>query len=204
MKTCTSCGSANGDGSVSCQWCGATLPATEPGAAPKDAPLPAPPGWAGPLQQYTHSGLRYLLGYTPSSFGIWDRERPEAPVETFPRTDEGWRAAWLRYSALEPTNVDVGLGVGVPGAGANVATHPTGDVPPPPPGWPTRTRTRGTVSGWWWILPIVMGWLGGLIAWLVVRDDDPQTARWMLIVGIAITVVGTLLVILPYASLTSR
>jgi hypothetical protein len=43
------------------------------------------------------------------------------------------------------------------------------------------------VSGAWWLLPIFMGWLGGVIAWLVNRDVDPQRARAMLITGIVVS-----------------
>jgi uncharacterized Tic20 family protein len=50
------------------------------------------------------------------------------------------------------------------------------------------------VSGAWWLLPILLGWLGGFIAWIVNKDNDPKTARNMLIVGIAISLVGFLLV----------
>jgi hypothetical protein len=45
------------------------------------------------------------------------------------------------------------------------------------------------VSGAWWLLPIFMGWLGGLIAWLVNRGLDPGRARSMLITGIAVSAV---------------
>jgi hypothetical protein len=45
------------------------------------------------------------------------------------------------------------------------------------------------VSGAWWLLPIFIGWIGGLIAWLVNKDVDPKQARAMLITGIAISAV---------------
>jgi hypothetical protein len=57
--------------------------------------------------QYTHSGFRYVLGYAAESFGIWDRQSPGGPVETFPRTDDGWRRAWIRFVGLEPGHVPV-------------------------------------------------------------------------------------------------
>ncbi len=57
--------------------------------------------------RYSHSGYRYVLGYDPDHFGIWDRQSPSTPAETFPRTDEGWRDAWLRFVALEPKHVEV-------------------------------------------------------------------------------------------------
>src|SRR5207247_4380014 len=47
-------------------------------------------------------GQRFLLGDGSGSFGIWDRASPGAPVERFPRTDEGWAQAWTRYASLEP------------------------------------------------------------------------------------------------------
>ena len=45
------------------------------------------------------------------------------------------------------------------------------------------------VSGAWWLLPIFIGWIGGLIAWLVNKDVDPKQARAMLVTGIASSVV---------------
>jgi hypothetical protein len=60
--------------------------------------------------QYTHSGTRYLLGYGKTFFGIWDRQNPAAPVERFPRTDEGWASAWRRYTQIEKHFTEVGLG----------------------------------------------------------------------------------------------
>jgi len=50
------------------------------------------------------------------------------------------------------------------------------------------------VSGAWWLLPILMGWVGGLIAWLVNKDADPKVARSMLITGIAISAVWIILI----------
>jgi hypothetical protein len=69
--------------------------------------------------QYTHSGSRYLLGYGRTFFGIWDRQSPGAPLERFPRTDDGWAQAWRRYTQIENTFAEVGLGHGgAPGAAA--------------------------------------------------------------------------------------
>jgi hypothetical protein len=53
------------------------------------------------------------------------------------------------------------------------------------------------VPGWWWLLPIFLGWLGGVIAYFVWKDKNPQTAKNMLVVGIVITVIG---VIINFAS----
>ncbi|HEU4832708.1 MAG TPA: hypothetical protein VFU18_08380, partial [Actinomycetota bacterium] len=58
---------------------------------------------------------------------------------------------------------------------------------------PAQPQRR--VSGAWWLLPIFMGWLGGLIAWLVNKDVDPKRARAMLVTGIAISAVVVILLV---------
>ena len=75
--------------------------------------------------RYTHSGYRYVLGYAADVFGIWDRQSPAQPTERYPRTDEGWRQAWLRFVALElnHTSVDeAGTGTDTPAGGADSGT----------------------------------------------------------------------------------
>jgi hypothetical protein len=66
--------------------------------------------------RYTHSGYRYVLGYSADAFGIWDRQSPAQPTERFPRTDDGWRQAWLRFVALEPNHTAVDQSGGAPAA----------------------------------------------------------------------------------------
>ncbi len=63
-----------------------------------------------PRIEFTHSGDRYLLGYTDAFFGIWDRQAPDQPSERFPRTDDGWREAWQRYVAIERNWMDLRTG----------------------------------------------------------------------------------------------
>ena len=96
----------------------AEAPGTEPVAG--TATPPAAAAGADPVT-YTHSGYRYVLGYGADSFGIWDRQSSGAPAETFPRTDDGWRSAWIRFVGLEPNHVAVGAGGPSP-APAPVAT----------------------------------------------------------------------------------
>jgi len=90
---------------------------------PRNAPIEqrSSPGAGDPgdvvALQYSHSGRRYLLGYGKTFFGIWDRESAAEPAFRFPRTDEGWREAWQRFSGLEPNSTDVGIGGSAPGSG---------------------------------------------------------------------------------------
>jgi hypothetical protein len=101
-------------------------------ASPSPPPMSSPIDPAGTTTgpsasaQYTHSGYRYVLGYAADLFGIWDRQTPTSPVETFPRTDEGWRSAWTRFANLEPNNVPVGAGNGTTTGSGVAMSQPTG------------------------------------------------------------------------------
>jgi hypothetical protein len=107
----------------------APVPAAQPKVEPAQAQAPAEaapePASAQPAAQaapaaaapapeakieFTHTGSRYLLGYAPDHFGIWDRNTPQQPVETFPRNDDGWAAAWARYAAIETSWMDLRTG----------------------------------------------------------------------------------------------
>lgn len=138
---------------------------------------------ATPLQ-YTHSGKRFLLGYGTDFFGIWDREQADpGPVERFTRDDPGWASAWSRFSSLEPDHVVVGLaGVGrTQGTPANEVAGRS-----PATGAPASPEIRRT----WWLLPLFLGWIGGVIAWFALRRRDPRLAALMFVAGIISNVVG--------------
>ena len=83
-------------------------------SAPEPAVAQAAPAAAAPAPEakieFTHTGSRYLLGYAPDHFGIWDRNTPQQPVETFPRNDDGWAAAWARYASIETSWMDLRTG----------------------------------------------------------------------------------------------
>ena len=51
--------------------------------------------------------------------------------------------------------------------------------------YPERPR-----SNWWFLLPIFLSWIGGVIAYFVLRHDDPRKAKNCLYLGIALTVIG--------------
>ena len=106
----------------------AARPSVEPATTPEPtaqtaaaaAPEQAAPAAAAPVAatapateakiEFTHTGSRYLLGYAPDHFGIWDRNTPQQPVETFPRDDDGWAAAWARYATIETSWMDLRTG----------------------------------------------------------------------------------------------
>jgi hypothetical protein len=75
---------------------GATATTVTPTAAP---PASAP--------TFTHAGKRFILGYAPDYYGIWDRLAPGPPLQRYALNDEGWRNAWLQFVAWEPAPVPV-------------------------------------------------------------------------------------------------
>jgi hypothetical protein len=104
---------------------------TTPAPAQAGAGAAVPSGTVGgpaPAQKYTHSGYRYVLGYGADFFGIWDRQTPNTPTERFPRNDDGWRQAWLRYVALEPNHMAV-----PDDAGAGAMSQPGSSATPGAP-----------------------------------------------------------------------
>jgi len=44
-------------------------------------------------------------------------------------------------------------------------------------------------SAAYWLLPVFLSWIGGIIAWAVTKDKDPKMAKNMLILGLVLTVV---------------
>lgn len=185
MAMCPYCGESVDGRAVLCRSCGRFLssPSTE-----ADAALPEAPGrlvGEGAVR-FTHSGHRYVLGYGSDFFGVWARDVPGGPVQRFPRTDDGWARAWVAYEDLEPGNVPVAEAVGPswmrPRASVRVGSGAVRDVSRPAP-----------VSPLWWALPVLIGIMGGLIAWAFTRERDPRMARLLLWGGVAINVASYVL-----------
>jgi len=54
--------------------------------------------------------------------------------------------------------------------------------------YPEKTR-----SNTWFLLPIFFGMIGGIIAFFILRKDDPHKARNCLYVGIVFMIIGIIL-----------
>ena len=124
---------------------------TAGGAPPGQSPSPAMSPAAGATDssvRYTHSGYRYVLGFGADFFGIWDRESPAAPAERYPRSDEGWRQAWLRFVALEPNSVAVPQSGAAPASGGAASTWAVG-APETPASQTTGVVDTGATTGAW-------------------------------------------------------
>ena len=176
-------------------------PTPEPAATTADPQLAEPqdtepgPGGAAASQsaaatqseetsnvRYTHSGFRYVLGYGADFFGIWDRQSPTVAAERFPRTDDGWRQAWLRFAALEPDHTTV------PADGATPATTTQAQTPNPGAGAMDPTDTAAvqyTHSGTRYLLGYGTSFFGiwdrqspALPVERFARDDAGWAAAW--------------------------
>jgi Domain of unknown function (DUF4190)/zinc-ribbon domain len=152
------------------------VPSTAPTGVPSSAPPPATT-LAAATATYSYTGYRFVLGYTDTSYAIWDRTSPSQPVSTFPRSDEGWRQAWLQYSAWEPN------AVGVAQSGAQWSS---------PAGFASVPRTNGMA-----IASLVLGlvwvfWIGSVLAvifgFMAIREIDAsggaQNGRGLAVAGI--------------------
>ncbi|MBL7002261.1 MAG: hypothetical protein ISR80_05870 [Nitrosopumilus sp.] len=47
-------------------------------------------------------------------------------------------------------------------------------------------------SGLWYLLPILFGIIGGVIAWFVIKDNDPKKAKNCLYLGLVLLAINIL------------
>jgi hypothetical protein len=112
---------------------------------------------------FSHSGQRYLLGYTSVEYAIWDRQTPGPPIRKFAKSEAGWSEAWAAYQGMEaPPAAPVAPAYSSPApvaapAGAPAASAPTTPIPSAAPAGPPRPpfKLSGqlvaqvlTIAGW--------------------------------------------------------
>ena len=51
-------------------------------------------------------------------------------------------------------------------------------------------------SSMWYLLPIFVGMIGGIIAYLIIRKDDPRKAKNCIYIGIVMMIIGIIFNIL--------
>ncbi len=56
-------------------------------------------------------------------------------------------------------------------------------------------------SNWWFLLPIFLGLIGAVIAYFVLRHDDPKKAKNCLYLGIALFAIGIMIALIFGAQL---
>lgn len=61
--------------------------------------------------------------------------------------------------------------------------------------YPEKRRSNA-----WFLLPIFFSWIGGLVAYFILRQDDPAKAKNCLYLGIVLTVVGIILQLIIFAT----
>jgi 4-hydroxybenzoate polyprenyltransferase len=54
-------------------------------------------------------------------------------------------------------------------------------------------------SAWWFLLPILFNVIGGVIAYFVIKEDDPKRAKNCLWLGIILTAIGFAIFLIPLA-----
>ena len=47
-------------------------------------------------------------------------------------------------------------------------------------------------SGLWYLLPLIFGIIGGIIAWFVIKEDDPKKAKNCLKLGLVLLIIDIL------------
>lgn len=52
-------------------------------------------------------------------------------------------------------------------------------------------------SSFWFLLPIVFNVIGGIIAFFIIKEDDPRKARNCLYLGIILAAIPVLLIVVP-------
>ena len=139
---------------------------------------------SGVSEQEAHSFLRMYVGQHSDEQLAFDGTSLTAGIPTLAEEPAPQAAA-----TGIPMNDDPGYGAPSPGS----------YVAPPSEGYGTPGHTPDLApleepSGWLWLLPIIFGWIGGIVAWAVAKDKNSRIARNMLVTGIAISVLAACMV----------
>ena len=165
---CTQCGARNEAGSKFCADCGAMLAVAATRVPYVDVPATCPA-----CGQPTEHSERFCK-WCGSAIG---RSRIQAQAVS---------------AATAPTTLSCPR-CGAPGTPGGLFCEECGaPVTPvhsaPIPELIAQSReSSGTTSAAWWLLPITMAWIGGLVAYLVVKDSDERKAKRLVIGGLAVT-----------------
>jgi len=52
-------------------------------------------------------------------------------------------------------------------------------------------------SSFWFLLPIILNVVGGIIAYFIIKEDDPKKAKNCLYLGLILAAIPVLLIIVP-------
>jgi hypothetical protein len=176
----------------------AAAPETAPAApVPFTVPevVPSPEGPAGE-QPLLYGPAAYTQPYAaPESAYAPAGESSESPPPVPPPLDagtSGYPAANDSFAIPSAESLESSMFFGQEGAEPEFTEFP-------------ELAAGSKVSLAYWLLPVLLTWVGGLIAFFMLRRKEPKTARTMLIWGVALTVVYALLAgvaVLGYGLLT--
>ena len=64
------------------------------------------------------------------------------------------------------------------------------------PAKPAATSPKSIGPWWWWLAPVFLAFIGGLLAWSMTKAKEPGKARIMLFTGIGLSVVYALVIVI--------
>jgi hypothetical protein len=65
-------------------------------------------------------------------------------------------------------------------------------------------ETINKPSKLWYLLPILLGIIGGIVGYIAIKDKDRKMAKNLLIIGVAILIIQTILSGLAYTLMSSQ
>jgi hypothetical protein len=129
------------------------------------------------------------------------RLRGRVPLDGLPGIDEADAAVLLRryadiHSAETPLAFDGAvLAWAIPDSAAAPIETPTLSpveqvlAQPPAQALLDAPPSGARVSRALWLLPLLLGLVGGVIAWALTKDENPRAARSMLVTGVALQMI---------------